>query len=139
MKWTPHATRSHLQDYLNQLPSSGMWHHSGLSLATESVLQFTGLNSQSAPLSVSTLDKRPRCVTSDSSRFVASLSMRSRYMGEVVGLLNQGDRTKLTHELVDKVWEACDQKNDNMHGPALWRVTALLISNQGKNKIIIKK
>lgn len=52
MKWTPHATRSHLQDYLNQLPSSGMWHHSGLSLATESVLQFIGLNPLSAPLSV---------------------------------------------------------------------------------------
>ena len=55
MKWTPQATRSHLQDYLNQLSSSGLWHHSGLSLAIESVLQYTGLNSQSAPLSVGCL------------------------------------------------------------------------------------
>nr|CAD7588994.1 unnamed protein product [Timema genevievae] len=55
MKWAPHATRSHLQDYLNQIPSSGLWHHSGLALAMESVLQYTGLNIQSSPLSVSVL------------------------------------------------------------------------------------
>lgn len=52
MKWTPQATRSHLQDYLNQLSASGIWYHSGLSLAIESVLQYTGLNSQSATLNV---------------------------------------------------------------------------------------
>jgi len=52
MKWAPQQTRSHLQDYLNQMPSSGMWHHSGLALAAESVLKFTGLNLQSAPLGV---------------------------------------------------------------------------------------
>lgn len=55
MKWAPHATRSHLQDYLNQIASSGMCRHSGLALATESILQYTGLNLQSAPLSVSSL------------------------------------------------------------------------------------
>lgn len=40
MKWAPQATRSHLQEYVNQIPSSGMWHHSGLSLAIDSVLEF---------------------------------------------------------------------------------------------------
>lgn len=40
MKWAPQATRSHLQEYINQIPSSGMWHHSGLSLAIDSVLEF---------------------------------------------------------------------------------------------------
>lgn len=52
MKWAPQATRSHLQDYLNKIPSSGRWHHSGLSLATESILTSKGLNLHSAPLSV---------------------------------------------------------------------------------------
>lgn len=53
MKWAPKATQSHLQDYLNQIRNSEYWHHSGLSLATESVLTSKGLNLRSAPLSVS--------------------------------------------------------------------------------------
>jgi len=52
MKWAPSATRSHLQHYLTQIPSSSYWHHSGLALATESVLQSSGLNFHAAPLSV---------------------------------------------------------------------------------------
>lgn len=52
MKWAPSATRSHLQNYLTQIPSSSYWHHSGLALATESVLQSSGLNFHAAPLSV---------------------------------------------------------------------------------------
>lgn len=40
MKWAPQATRSHLQEYINQIPSYGMRHHSGLSLAIDSVLEF---------------------------------------------------------------------------------------------------
>lgn len=43
MKWAPHATRSHLQEYINQIPCSGMWHHAGLALATDSVLEFVDL------------------------------------------------------------------------------------------------
>lgn len=40
MKWAPQATKSHLQEYINQIPSSGMRYHSGLSLAIDSVLEF---------------------------------------------------------------------------------------------------
>ena len=40
MKWAPQATKSHLQEYINQIPSSGMRNHSGLSLAIDSVLEF---------------------------------------------------------------------------------------------------
>lgn len=40
MKWAPQATKSHLQEYINQIPSSGMRHHSGLLLAIDSVLEF---------------------------------------------------------------------------------------------------
>lgn len=79
-----------------------------------------------------TLDKRPQCVTSDSSRFITSQSLRSRYMGEIVGLLNKGETGTLTTELVDKVWAACSLKDDEMHGAALWRVTAFLILTPGK-------
>jgi hypothetical protein len=53
MKWAPHATHSHLQDYLNQISRSGISHHAGVALAIESMLQYTGLNLHSAPPSVS--------------------------------------------------------------------------------------
>lgn len=43
MKWAPQATRSHLQEYVNQIPSSGLKHHSGLCLSTDSVLEFVDL------------------------------------------------------------------------------------------------
>ncbi|PSN41691.1 hypothetical protein C0J52_07710 [Blattella germanica] len=137
MKWAPHATRSHLQDYLNQIPSSGMWHHSGLALATESMLQYTGLNIQSAPLSISTLDKRPRCVKSDSSRFVSSLSLRSRYAGEVNGMLielegkTDGEKGNLMGTLIMAVRKACRDKDNSAHRAALWRATAMLIKTPG--------
>lgn len=43
MKWAPQATRSHLQEYVNQIPSSRLKHHSGLCLSTDSVLEFVDL------------------------------------------------------------------------------------------------
>lgn len=134
MKWAPQQTRSHLQDYLNQVPSSGMWHHSGLALAAESVLKYTGLNIQSAPLGSGTLNKRPRCVTADSARVMSSLSLRSRYAGEVAGLMTAGthvDRNALIEDLIENVWKSCRSQNSQDHRSALWRTTAMLVSTPG--------
>ncbi|KAG8287986.1 phosphatidylinositol 4-kinase alpha [Homalodisca vitripennis] len=131
MKWAPQATRSHLQEYLNQIPHSGQWHHSGLALATESILMSKGLNLQSAPLSTSTLEKRPRCVKSDSSRFVSSLSLRSRFSGQVAGMLQTGvPRDKIIEKIIKDVWDACHEESNAQHHSALWRATALLISSE---------
>lgn len=55
MKWAPQATRSHLQEYLNQIPDSVR--HIGLALATESVLHNKDINLQSITLSVSELNR----------------------------------------------------------------------------------
>ncbi|CAG9791306.1 unnamed protein product [Diatraea saccharalis] len=83
MKWAPQSTRSHLQEYLNQVPNSTLWHHCGLALATGALLGAAGLNRMSAPLPQSALNKRPSCVTQDSAALLAVVSQRSRYAGEV--------------------------------------------------------
>ena len=55
MKWAPNAVRSHLIHYVltTENSSSGMHQHSGLALATESVLNYAGYNKNAAPLGVS--------------------------------------------------------------------------------------
>ena len=54
MRWAPNAVRSHLMQYLLQMDNStsGMLQHSGLALATESVLNYAGYNRNSASLGV---------------------------------------------------------------------------------------
>lgn len=83
MKWAPQWTRSHIEEYLNQVPFSGLWHHSGLALGIETILQYACLNTSSAILSNNTLVKRPKCVKSDSSKFASMINLRSKYSGEV--------------------------------------------------------
>ena len=63
--------------------SQGVSHHTGLSLATENVLQCAGLNPSSIAVSGVFLEKRPNCVKQDSSQLVSGLTLRSRYLGEV--------------------------------------------------------
>ena len=63
--------------------SEGVSHHTGLSLATEDVLQCAGLNPSSIAVSDVFLEKRPNCVKQDSSQLVSGLTLRSRYQGEV--------------------------------------------------------
>ncbi|XP_066260677.1 phosphatidylinositol 4-kinase alpha isoform X2 [Euwallacea similis] len=130
MRWAPQWTRSHIQEYINQIPTSGMWHHTGLSMALESILQFGPLNLYSAPLSVSTLEKRPKCVKSDSSKIISTSAMRSKYIGEVIGMLTiygEDRKMDLVSTILNKVWSACKQQSDSLHRDALWQATALVI------------
>ncbi|KAG1666136.1 Phosphatidylinositol 4-kinase alpha [Nymphon striatum] len=84
MKWAPNATQAHLEQYLSNHNRSGwdLSQHSGLSLAAESAIQFTGLNSLCSSLPISTLEKRPQCTKTDTSRFVTLMCLRNRYFGE---------------------------------------------------------
>ncbi|CAD6207905.1 GSCOCG00003162001-RA-CDS [Cotesia congregata] len=150
MKWAPHAVRSHLQEYINQIPSSGMWHHTGLALATDSVLEFIDLATPSTgPGNTNSLDKR-RDNKSASSWLLSMMSRRSWYAGEVTGMLalaraespssetspDEG-RSIVIERVISAVRHTCQSRNDNLHQSALWRATALLISMPGLHRRLL--
>ncbi|KAH8303925.1 hypothetical protein KR044_012424, partial [Drosophila immigrans] len=127
MKWAPRSTRSHLQEYPNQIPTPVLAHHSGLALAFDSVVNSGTLHPGNT---LSNLSKRPSCVNSDTPRFVSVLCLRSKYAGEISGLLSvlsEQDKAGLAERLVKDVWGACAEKSDARHRGALWRATAYLI------------
>ncbi|CAH1183299.1 unnamed protein product [Phaedon cochleariae] len=138
MKWAPQWTRSHIQEYTNQIPTAGAWPHTGLSMALESVLQWGPPNPYSAPLSTNTLEKRPKCVKSDSSKLMSTSAMRSKYTGEVTGMLSvYDDRPSLADLILKRVWSACKDRSDPLHRDALWQATALLISTTELNRNLL--
>ncbi|CAH1104235.1 unnamed protein product [Psylliodes chrysocephalus] len=132
LKWAPHWTRSHIQEYINQIPTSGLWHHTGLSMALESVMQWGPPNQFSAFLSHSMLDKFPKCVKSESSKMLSISAMRSKYIGEVIGMQYDSNKNKstLVYEVLNKVWSACKERSNSLHRDALWQATALLLSTK---------
>lgn len=131
MTWEPHWTRSHIHEYLNQIPSS-ISNHSGLALAMDSVMNYGPNNVKNTSLSTATLDKRPKCAKTDSSRFATVLNLRAKYSGELTGLLavySELGNTTLTEKLIGNVWQACTDQSDAAHREALWRATAMLINS----------
>ncbi|VDP83644.1 unnamed protein product [Echinostoma caproni] len=85
LQWAPSLVRSHLAEYMLQLPRSspGAFHHTGLALITESVLNFAGFNRTASCLTPAALEKRPSCAKLDSSSFMFNLILRNRFLGEV--------------------------------------------------------
>lgn len=129
MKWAPRSTCSHLQEYPNQIPTHVLAHHSGLALAFDSVINQTNLYTNSI-VTTNFSTKRPSCVKSDTPRFVSVLCLRSKYAGEISGLLSvlsDKEKAGLADRLVKDVWEACRERSDDKHRGALWRATAYLI------------
>ncbi|XP_011503997.1 PREDICTED: phosphatidylinositol 4-kinase alpha-like, partial [Ceratosolen solmsi marchali] len=154
MTWAPQATKSHLQEYIRQFQSSGKEHHSGLSLATDSVLELVDLSGPGLGLGLSTtnsLDKQSRAKGASSWLF-SMMTTRSWYAGEVAGMLNlvRGETLRkeqhssdkesinmVVNRLVDELWRACRNRDENEHHCALWRATALLISIPGIFDILL--
>ncbi|KAG6449776.1 hypothetical protein O3G_MSEX006205 [Manduca sexta] len=135
MKWAPQSTRSHLQEYLNLVPNSTLWHHCGLALATGALLGAAGLNRASAPLPRAALDKRPPCVTHDSAALLAVVSQRSRYAGEIAGAVmaeggGEAAVWRVGARLHASLREACTGGSETAHRAALWRATALLVHSR---------
>uniref|UniRef100_A0A182MWN4 Phosphatidylinositol 4-kinase alpha n=1 Tax=Anopheles culicifacies TaxID=139723 RepID=A0A182MWN4_9DIPT len=127
MKWAPKSTRSHLQEYPNQISLTTLSNHNGYALAVDSILHTW-------------VPKRPHCVNSDTSKFVSVLCLRSKYAGEVSGLLSvleDEDKKGLADRLVRDVWDACAEKSDAKHRGALWRATAYLILCSSANRKLL--
>lgn len=138
MKWSPKLTKSHLQEYPNQLPNSALTNHCGLAMAFDAALQSCAPSNTSAMLPVAS--KRPQCVNSDTPRFVSVLCLRSKYAGEISGLLSvldEDEKKGLSDRLVKEVWEACDDRSDAKYRGALWRATAYLIICAGINRKLL--
>lgn len=139
VKWAPDATRSHLEDYLSSHVNAliGLRQHSGLALAIEAVTQCAGSNITTSALSSTTLDRWPSCVKNNSSELVASISLRSHYMGEVVGMLSlrshfEKDTAAAQSELVTEFLDCLkknSQKDMNLFKDSVYRITALLIAS----------
>lgn len=112
MKWAPSTTRSHLQEYMNGLSSLGhgmIQQHAGLALTVYSILKTSEtLPNASVPI----------LLDASSSYYVASLSLRNYYLGEINGLLEASgctanDYNKVTHKLVTDLENACKKPTDS--------------------------
>lgn len=131
MKWAPRSTRSHLQEYPNQVPIGNLAEHSGLSLAFDSVLHSWVTNSTKS---------NRKLQNSGTSRFVSVLCLRSKYAGEISGLLsvlNNEDKKGLADKLVSDIWEACAEKDNGKHRGAVWRAAGYLILCSGINRKLL--
>uniref|UniRef100_A0A2C9LTI3 PI4-kinase N-terminal domain-containing protein n=1 Tax=Biomphalaria glabrata TaxID=6526 RepID=A0A2C9LTI3_BIOGL len=141
MKWAPNAVRSHLIEYVLQMDmeAKGLLQHSGLAMATETVLNYAGYKGGVNTMSgANSLDRRPSCVHSESSNFMANLSIRSRYLGEVNGMLDVCDDVSVAEEkMYLKLEKAYLEQDVVMAKQCMFRITALQIKRPGQCIIVL--
>lgn len=93
MKWAPNITRSNLEQYLTSHENllTHLNTQTGLSLAVESIISHNSSKSN---------DKLPMCIKSTCSDFITNLSIRSRYIGEIIGIFSSNALEVKKNELM---------------------------------------
>lgn len=124
MKWAPNYTRSHLQHYQSQshIPPFGNREEA---LAFDSVIK-----SWLADCVSGTNKKNSANGSRGTSKFVSILCLRSKYTGEIAGLLSvldEDSKRGLAEKLTNDIWETTKEKNELKYKGSLWRATAYLI------------
>lgn len=123
MKWAPNYTRSHLQQYQSNTHMTSFSNREE-ALAFDSVIRSWLADCVSnKPVNA---PSGPR----GTARFVSVLCLRSKYTGEISGLLtildDEGKRG-LPDRLSNDIWQATKENNVTKYKGALWRATAYLI------------
>uniref|UniRef100_A0A915EXF0 1-phosphatidylinositol 4-kinase n=1 Tax=Echinococcus canadensis TaxID=519352 RepID=A0A915EXF0_9CEST len=158
LKWAPGLVRSHLAEYALQREHSwqGLQRHTGLALASEIVFNYNGPPSRVIHhfmvsrlvyflicSSLGVLEKRSNYARYDYSNFVCNLTLRSKFLGQINGLLKKKfDLDRIATDAIQEFEDACNKAKE--HGDtlnskstefeaieaSLFTITALLVARE---------
>ncbi|EDV25664.1 uncharacterized protein TRIADDRAFT_55997 [Trichoplax adhaerens] len=129
MRCAPKATRSFVEHCLMDftLAVDCLFNHSGLALAAEKTLEYEGNMTE---IETTARNNRPEYLAKRSSQFTGAISLRSRYVGEVLGMKdtlrsidNKSAEIKL-FDIILKQMENVKQSNNRELTAVLFRATA---------------
>ncbi|XP_062522021.1 phosphatidylinositol 4-kinase alpha-like [Corticium candelabrum] len=137
VKWAPNQSRSLLQEYITrrELNIGGLQHHTGICLATECAVKYSGLNHLAQAQKASVLEKIPDCLKRDTSQLTSKLALRTRCLGEIAGMKSLISSTcgislkSLRHRLSSQLVDAAAAGGEEFI-TSMFRATALIVSSE---------
>ena len=142
MRCAPKATRSFVEQCLMNfnLAVDCLFNHSGLALAAENTLDYEGNVTEIETLNRS---NRPEYLAKRSSQFTGAISLRSRYVGEVLGMkdtLCAIDKESVDGKLGDIILKqlmAVKKYNHHEFTAVLFRATATINESSKINRKLL--
>lgn len=132
VKWAPNITRSHLQEYMIRVRTAldGFKQRSGLSLAVQSITTCSAQNENINNVAVvgGAGDKIPYFIRNNCSEFISTTSIRTYYLGEISGMINNIDEDfQIRQQLIDDFQFSCEKSDIDFHQKCIYRLTAMII------------